>query len=132
MKKLSLFALLGMLMLTLGQAALADSGVARAIITSAVVDREPVDELERVPGSHERVHFFTELRGMSDQNVTHRWLYDNEVNAEIDFNIGGPRWRVWSSKTIMGHQQGEWRVEVIDGVGNVIAHQSFHYGDDNQ
>lgn len=126
MKKISLsvFALLAMLALPL---AYADDSVARAIITTGVVDREPVDDLDVLQISDERAYFFTELRGMTDQTVTHRWTYNGDVTAEIDFHVGGPRWRVWSSKGIMADQQGEWLVEVVDGVGNVIGQKAFQY-----
>ncbi len=106
---------------------LAESGVVRAVITTEVVDREPVNDLQNLQISDERAYFFTELRGMSEQSITHRWIYDGAVTAEIDFHIGGPRWRVWSSKGIAVQQRGQWLVEVVDGMGNVIHQKTFDY-----
>ena len=123
---ISLFALIAMLALPLAAQA-EEAEVARAIITSGVVDREPVDDLEHLNISDERAYFFTELRGMAGQRVTHRWIYADEVTAEVDLNVGGPRWRAWSSKSIMGHQRGEWLVEVVNAEGAVIHQKRFQY-----
>lgn len=102
--------------------------VARSIITSGVEDREPVSDLEQVPASHEQIFFFTELRDMTDRSVTHIWKYNNEVMAEVPFNVGGPRWRVWSSKQMLPGWTGEWQVEVVDDTGAVIVQKTFTYG----
>lgn len=94
--------------------------VARAQFTSNVQDREPVDEVNRVTATTDKVYFFTELRGFGGQTVTHRWRHKGEVIAEVPFDVGGPRWRVWSSKNLMPDWAGTWTVEVVDGLGNVV------------
>jgi hypothetical protein len=101
--------------------------VARAIFTSAVEEREPVDQVSEVPSSWERVVFFTELRGLAGHTVTHRWEHDGQVAAEVPFEVGGPRWRVWSSKEIPREATGEWTVSVVDDTGSVLESRSFDY-----
>jgi hypothetical protein len=108
--------------------AYAQGEVARSVITSAVVDREPTDDLEAVPGTTSKVVFFTELRNMEGQTIKHRWMRGDEQMAEVSFNVGGPRWRIWSSKNMMPEWTGEWKVEVIDSDGNALAEKSFTYG----
>jgi hypothetical protein len=81
-----------------------------------------------VPASEERVLFFTELRDMAGQSVKHRWTHKGEQVAEVSFDVGGPRWRVWSSKTMMPEWQGEWTVQVVDAAGEVVAEKGFSYG----
>lgn len=75
-----------------------------------------------------RIYFFTEPRGLGGQNVTHRWLYHGKAMAEVRFAVGGPRWRVWSSKTLRPQWAGEWRAEVPDGTGNKVGEAGFTYG----
>ncbi|NIR59260.1 MAG: DUF2914 domain-containing protein [Gammaproteobacteria bacterium] len=101
--------------------------VARSQFTSAVVDREPVDEIARLQNNVEQIYYFTELRDMKGQQVTHRWLHEGEVMAEVDFEIGGPRWRTWSKKTLVSGWTGEWRVQVINETGEVLAEDAFQY-----
>jgi hypothetical protein len=124
------WATLGMVVMAFLFAPLAQAQgtVARSIITTAVEDREPTNDLTEVPASEERVLFFTDLRGMAGQTIKHRWLHAGEQVAEVDFNVGGPRWRIWSSKSMIPDWQGNWTVQVIDGNGQVVAEKQFSYG----
>lgn len=121
---ISLLALGGLLVST---AVCAEGMVARAVVTSAVTDREPADELTQVAAGGENVFFFTELRGMEGQTVTHRWSQGGEVRAEVAFEVRGQRWRVFSSKQLMPEWSGEWKVEVVDAGGNVLSERGFTY-----
>lgn len=108
--------------------ALADN-VARAQFTSGISDREPVDRLDPIPGDQREVTFFTELRNLDGRTVRHRWLHAGETQAEVSFRVGGPRWRVWSSKQLLPDWHGEWSVEVVDEDGSVLGSRRVHYGD---
>lgn len=94
--------------------------VARAIFTTEIDDREPVDQLSSIPAGVDRIYLFTDLRDFTGQRVVHRWVYNNVVASEVGFNVGGPRWRTWSLKAIPATQRGEWRVDVIDGEGFIV------------
>jgi len=104
-----------------------EGAVARAVFTTAVADREPSDELSVVPSSTGRVYFFTELLGIQGQRVTHRWEQAGQARGEVPFDVGGPRWRVWSSKEMLPEWTGEWRVTVVDESGAELATRSFTY-----
>lgn len=106
----------------------AEGEVVRSIITTEVVDREPVNDLAVVPLPDDTVLFFTELRNMEGQTVLHRWMLGSEQMAEVSFNVGGPRWRVWSSKNMMPEWIGDWTVQVVDGSGEIVAEKTFTYG----
>jgi hypothetical protein len=99
--------------------------VARSAFTSDISEREPVDNLTTLTPDIARVYFFTELRNLEGQTVTHRWEHAGQVVAEIPFNVGGPRWRVWSSKNLDSGTTGEWSVTVVDGAGNELARESI-------
>jgi hypothetical protein len=97
----------------------------RALLTSEVVNREPVDELTSVPADIGQVFFFTEVRAMNGKSITHRWERNGEVMAEVNFNIGGDRWRVYSRKNIKPDWTGQWTVTVTDDQGQELSQQAF-------
>ncbi|AEF53579.1 DUF2914 domain-containing protein [Marinomonas posidonica] len=111
----------------------AEAIVARAQFATDVIDREPIDDIGKVVkveyGAIQRVYFFTDLRDMSGSKVSHHWTLDGEDMAEVSFEIGGDRWRVWSSKRLMPGFDGKWRVDVVQD-GEVIESHSFDYVDD--
>lgn len=99
--------------------------VQRALFTSNIEAREPVDELQQLVTTQAQVYFFSELMGFEGQEIWHRWVYQDEVMAEVVFQVGGARWRVHSSKNLMPEWTGTWRVEVVDSNGRVLASQSL-------
>ena len=106
--------------------------VKRAQFTSLVTDREPVDDLLSTSTSLEKLFFFTELIDMNGKTMTHRWRYLDDVVAEIPFSIKGPRWRVFSYKTLQAGLEGEWTVELIDEVGNTYGEFAIQVGEAEQ
>ena len=98
---------------------MATGSVNRSAFTTMIENREPSDDLgDSVGNNVNRVYFFTELGGLKDQQVTHRWTYNGRNMAEVTYNVGSNRWRVWSSKNLVP----EWL-----GNGDVIATESFTY-----
>jgi len=99
--------------------------IVRSTFALAVVDREPVDEVDVVnTGS---VYYFTELSGLEGRMIRHRWLYKGEVIADVEFQVSGPRWRVWSKKSLLPHWAGQWTVSVVDENGDVIQSETVEY-----
>lgn len=115
-------------LLALGPARAQEGGVARAQFTSGIENREPVDALQSIGLDSREVVFFTELRDLEGRAVAHRWIHEGETRAVVDFDVGGPRWRVWSSKDLIPQMQGEWTVEVVDDTGTSHGQWSFTYG----
>jgi hypothetical protein len=107
--------------------AVPEGSVARSTFTSGIQDREPADQLTEVTTANSQVYFFTELRDLDGQTVKHRWLYQGAIVAEVAFNVGGSRWRVWSNKALQPDQLGTWTVEVVNGNGKVIASASIEH-----
>lgn len=101
--------------------------VVRSVFTSGVKDREPVDKLTSGKTDDDHIFYYTELRDMTGQTAIHRWQYKGKVVAEVKFKVRGPRWRVWSSKTIPTGDTGEWKVSVLNGAGEVIAEDMIDY-----
>lgn len=101
--------------------------VARAQFTSAVQDHEPVDKLTTLTNDKIHIVFFTELKDLANQKVTHRWEYNGKVMSEVSFDVGSERWRVFSSKTLDPSWTGEWKVSVVDGNGGTLGANTFTY-----
>ena len=72
----------------------------RALFTTRIQDKEPVDDLASVTAATRQVSFFTELRNLNGKVATHRWSVKGQVVYSKDFRVGAQRWRVWSTKTI--------------------------------
>ncbi|AJQ95182.1 DUF2914 domain-containing protein [Gynuella sunshinyii] len=109
--------------------AFAENGfVGRASVTSGIVDREPVDELNVVPLETDKLYFFTELMQFQGEQIRHIWKYKDEVMATVTFDVKGPRWRVYSSKNMLPEWVGDWTVEVLDQNDNLISSYQFSYG----
>lgn len=101
--------------------------VVRSAFTRDVDQREPTENLQNLTNENGQVKFFTELRDMSGQKAIHRWEYDGKIVAEVEFNVKGPRWRVWSSKSLVPEWTGDWKVSVINGAGEVISEKNLSY-----
>lgn len=101
--------------------------VARAQFTQAVENREPVDKVSKLLNDKQQIYFFSEIKDMSNHQVTHRWEHGGKVMSEVKFDIGGDRWRVYSNKTLDPNLTGEWKVTVVDENGSTLGSNSFIY-----
>lgn len=99
---------------------LAQADVVRHHFTRNVVEREPVDRLSSATNITP-LYYFTELEDMTGETVVHRWRLNNRLMAEVRFDVQGPRWRVYSSKEMLPDWDGIWKLEVLDGDGNLLA-----------
>lgn len=104
-----------------------DWKVARAQFTTAIKDREPVDEVVLTGPPVMELYFFTDLRHLEGRTVTHRWEYEGKLISLKPFMVEGPRWRVFSKKEILPEQVGEWSVTVLDESGWPLHTELFRY-----
>ncbi|MDH5395020.1 MAG: DUF2914 domain-containing protein [Gammaproteobacteria bacterium] len=109
------------------QSGFSRGSVVRSAFTTEIAEREPTQDLQKLTNKDGEVKFFTELRDMNGQTAIHRWEYEGKVVAEVAFNVKGPRWRVWSSKSLAPQMVGDWKVSVINGAGEVIAEKNLAY-----
>jgi hypothetical protein len=108
-------------------AAPASDTVVRAVFTTTVTDREPADQITSLTNDIQQVYFYTELKNLEGQTITHKWEHAGDVKAEVSFDVKALRWRVWSSKTLDPSWTGEWTVSVIDGSGATLAQAKLNY-----
>ncbi len=88
--------------------------ISQAVFAQSVVDRQPVEIMTEADDSLGKIYFYTNIRNLTGDRITHRWTYKDKVKATISFKIKGDRWRVWSSKNIWHTWTGLWTVEVVD------------------
>lgn len=88
--------------------------VARAQFTTGMKKREPVDQIVILTAPENEVYFFTDIRDMDGRVAVHNWEYEGKVMSVVPFQVGGPRWRVFSKVVLEPDQGGEWSVMVTD------------------
>ena len=128
-KHLGIVALiLAALILTIATtASAADSPqVETAVISSDVVDREPVNVGTRFQSAVGRLFCYTKIVGAEDPTeIAHVWYYGDVERARVSLSVKASTWRTYSSKLIQSHEIGNWRVEVLDSAGNVMETLQF-------
>ena len=92
-----------------------------------VIDRTPINIVEELDNSLGKIYFFTNIRNLEGTSISHRWIYNNKVMADVVFDIKGPRWRVWSSKNLWHTWTGNWIVEVLTSENEVLYQKEFNY-----
>ena len=103
--------------------------VARAQFTSTIDNREPADQIAHIGTDQTGIYFFTELKGLEGQTITHRWEHKGQVKFEQSFYVTAPRFRTYSNKTLDPAQTGEWKASVVDAQGKTLAASTFTYGE---
>ena len=99
--------------------------VARAVFTTSIVDREPVDQVLMLNNSAKDIFFFTDLRHFEGQVISHKWFYDNKLESVVNFKVNGPRWRVYSRKDVSPEKLGKWTVVVQNEQGQSLKASVF-------
>ena len=103
------------------------ANVSRAMVTTAIENREPVNRVLILSNKTYTVYFFTDLRHFENQKIIHRWEYDGEVISEKTFDVSGPRWRVYSKLTLPADKLGTWTVVVSNEKGWPLKAVIFKY-----
>ena len=101
--------------------------ISEAEFAKKIIDRVPINIVREFDNSLGKIYFFTNIRNLQDTSITHRWIYNNKVMADVVFDIKGPRWRVWSSKNLWHTWTGKWMVEVLTSENEVLYKKEFNY-----
>jgi hypothetical protein len=103
--------------------------VAEAVITTAVVDRQPADNLTTVANDVGTVFCWMRITGAEGEiQVEHVWYKDDTEVARVALRVAGTNWRSWSSKNIDPMWTGSWRVDIVGPDGAVLQSVSFTVG----
>jgi len=100
--------------------------VGRFVVCENVVDREPVGVTTTFPAGTEKAYAYLEAKDVkADTTVYFVWSNEGAELARVPLNLGaGSRWRTYSSKTLFA-MTGNWRVEIQDEGGAVLASADF-------
>jgi len=60
------------------------------------------------------------------QEIKHIWSFEDKEVTSVVYNIKTSyNYRSWSKKNISPYQIGNWRVDVVDGKGNILGSRDF-------
>lgn len=97
------------------------------IVTAAAVEkREPVGESSAFDGGVLQVYTWTKIA--SEQvpvTIKHVYYLNGKLAREISLPVNASPYRVWSVKNVT---PGNWKVEVTDEAGSVLAASVFTVG----
>ena len=100
--------------------------VVDAVITTAIVDREPVDSVEVFPIQNGKLYCFTRIIGAEDSTVVyHVWSRDDQLMSRVELPVNSSDWRTWSAKRFLVDWSGRWHVEIQDADGKRLRQVDF-------
>jgi len=103
-----------------------EAEISRALFTTGIRDEEPVNELYELKRTRKLLFFFTEILGMTNRQLEHRWYYeDQQVKVETIHPLS-PQWRV-VSRVQLEDRFGMWAVEVVDENDKVLLRKEILY-----
>ena len=103
------------------------ANISEAVFALNVEDRVPIDIVEEANNTLGKIYFFTNIRDLKGEYITHRWIYDDNVMSNVRFEILGPRWRIWSTKNLWHSWVGEWKVQVLLDDATMLYEKTFNY-----
>jgi hypothetical protein len=100
--------------------------VVRHVVTTGVVNREPIDAATVFSPSVGTLYYFTEVQGAAaPTQILHVWYYQDQKLIAIPLPVDAAHWRTWSRKEILGIWTGPWKVEAVTPDGRVLSSQTF-------
>jgi hypothetical protein len=100
--------------------------VVEGLITTQIRDRLPVDSVQSYPATSGTLFCFTRIAGaVEEAQVFHVWYRGEQEMARVELLVRSSDWRTWSSKRLLPGWAGDWRVEVVDGEGNLLQTIAF-------
>lgn len=103
--------------------------ISRAQFATQMDQREPIDDVVFIDDGAAEIFFFSEVLYMTGHKVIHRWEYEGKEVSRVSFDIGGPRWRVFSRKVLDEGVKGKWTVLVTDEDGWPLVSKVFVFGE---
>lgn len=101
--------------------------VSRAMFTTRIENKEPVNQVLILENKYKQVYFFSDLRNLDGHKIIHRWEHDGHVVAEKVFSVKGPRWRATSTQLLDPTMLGRWTVVISDSDGCPLKAVVFQY-----
>jgi len=98
---------------------------AELAVCTSVVDRTPQGTDTTFALSVGSLYCWSKVTGSSGETtVTHVWMHNGEVVAQVPLVVRSSSWRSWSQKNLYG-LTGNWEVKVVDATGNTLGRVVF-------
>jgi zona occludens toxin (predicted ATPase) len=104
--------------------------IARALLTLAIKNNEPVAELNlplMLPANKTvPVYYFVEVAEMKDRIIFHEWWLGNKLINRKKITISNnDKWRTVSHQLVAFAAKNNWTVKVVDENGHLIIEKRF-------
>jgi hypothetical protein len=102
--------------------------VKRFVLASQVDNKEPRGELSKIAfnsAGSAVVWAYSEVIDRAASVLRYVWAHEGKQVAQVKVNVRGNRWRSYSTKVINRRMEGNWRVELQDNQGRLLARADF-------
>lgn len=101
-------------------------GLEKIILTSKIVNNQPIDNLDEFSLSAGTIYCYTKLAGSSPEPIRHVWVDpDGAIAADIKLNIARSSAYTWSYINLYGAKAGQWEIHIKAADGTSIASKQF-------
>lgn len=98
---------------------------AELVVCTSVVERTPQGADTTFALAVDSLYCWTRITESTEETtITHVWLHEGDVMAQVELPVRSSYWRTWSIKKFYG-KSGNWEVKVIDATGNTLGRVSF-------
>lgn len=104
-----------------------DGDVIRAMFTTKLKNNEPVNEVLIIENTVRKIYFFSAVKGMQGQTITHRWETRGEKVFVQRFKVSSNSENLISQIELDPSRIGEWMVVMSDEKGWPIKATMFKY-----
>lgn len=97
-------------------------------VTTKIFRGNPVDSVKSLSSSSLKgLYCFTRIQSSAevDTSVRHIWYHKGAMVGEQILPVRGEQWRTYSKKIIEKGLRGPWKVEAVDGEGNLLKSVEF-------
>ena len=97
------------------------------MICRGIYKRNPIKPGIKFINNVDSLFCYTKISNSgSKQEVKHIWYFENKEMTTVSYNIKTSyNYRSWSKKTIYPNQIGNWRVDVISKIGDLLGSREF-------
>jgi len=103
--------------------------VTRFIIAQNVIANEPVGTINDIVFDNNiaTIYAFSQVDDSKNTTLYYQWSLNDKNIAKVRIGVIGNRWRSHSSKFIQSNMHGQWKVELQNQNGDVLATSQFKY-----
>lgn len=99
----------------------------RAVICEEIEDGQPVNEGVIFSSDLGKITCFTEFDSITEKTtIYHCWYFKDNLRAKKKpLVLNPPKWSTFSQIEPRETDKGPWRVEIVDGAGNILQTLRF-------